>query len=118
MIDASWDMGAFMFHMGLLKRVAAKLSKIANDFRLLSSGPHGGIGEIVLPALQPGSSLMPGKITEPGLFLCLRFGNHCWHGGRSRTAPAKCHGAGDYLKHALSDATPSQCRFDVHQNLR
>ncbi len=62
LIEASWDMGAFMLHMGLLKRVAAKLSKIANDFRLLSSGPHGGIGEIILPPLQPGSSLMPGKI--------------------------------------------------------
>ncbi len=62
LIEASWDMGAFMLHMGLLKRIAAKLSKIANDFRLLSSGPRGGIGEIILPALQPGSSLMPGKI--------------------------------------------------------
>ncbi|WP_413990686.1 aspartate ammonia-lyase [Labrys okinawensis] len=62
LIEASWDMGAFMLHMGLLKRIAAKLSKIANDFRLLSSGPRGGLGEIILPALQPGSSLMPGKI--------------------------------------------------------
>ncbi|MGY5795136.1 aspartate ammonia-lyase len=62
LLEASWDMGAFMLHMGLLKRIAAKLSKIANDFRLLSSGPRGGIGEIVLPALQPGSSLMPGKV--------------------------------------------------------
>ncbi|AUX78804.1 aspartate ammonia-lyase 2 (plasmid) [Sinorhizobium fredii] len=62
LLEASWDMGAFMLHMGLLKRTAAKLSKIANDFRLLSSGPRGGIGEIILPALQPGSSLMPGKI--------------------------------------------------------
>lgn len=62
LIEASWDMGAFMLHMGLLKRVAAKLSKIANDFRLLSSGPRGGIGELLLPALQPGSSLMPGKV--------------------------------------------------------
>ncbi|WP_104825843.1 aspartate ammonia-lyase [Rhizobium sp. NXC24] len=62
LLEASWDMGAFMLHMGMLKRAAAKLSKIANDFRLLSSGPRGGIGEIILPALQPGSSLMPGKI--------------------------------------------------------
>ncbi|WP_074070904.1 aspartate ammonia-lyase [Rhizobium gallicum] len=62
LIEASWDMGAFMLHMGLLKRIAAKLSKIANDFRLLSSGPRGGIGEILLPALQPGSSLMSGKV--------------------------------------------------------
>ncbi|ASP89358.1 hypothetical protein CDO26_34140 (plasmid) [Sinorhizobium meliloti] len=62
LLEASWDMGAFMLHMGLLKRIAAKLSKIANDFRLLSSGPRGGIGEIVLPSIQPGSSLMPGKV--------------------------------------------------------
>ncbi|WP_461513327.1 lyase family protein [Rhizobium mongolense] len=55
-------MGAYVLHMGLLKRIVAKLSKIANDFRLLSSGPHGGIGEIVLLALQPGSSLMLGKV--------------------------------------------------------
>ncbi len=48
LLEASWDMGAFMFHMGLLKRIAAKLSKIANDFRLLSSRATWGIGEIVL----------------------------------------------------------------------
>ena len=62
LFEASWDMGAFMLQSGLLKRAAAKLSKIANDLRLLSSGPHGGFGEIRLPALQPGSSLMPGKV--------------------------------------------------------
>ena len=47
---------------GVLKRVASKLSKIANDLRLLSSGPRGGFGEIALPAMQPGSSIMPGKV--------------------------------------------------------
>lgn len=62
LFEASWDMGAFMLQSGLVKRTAAKLSKIANDLRLLSSGPHGGFGEIHLPALQPGSSLMPGKV--------------------------------------------------------
>ncbi|MCB1469209.1 MAG: aspartate ammonia-lyase [Rhizobiaceae bacterium] len=62
LLEASWDMGAYMLQMSLIKRSAAKLSKIANDFRLLSSGPHGGIAEIVLPTLQPGSSLMPGKV--------------------------------------------------------
>jgi aspartate ammonia-lyase len=62
LIEASWDMGAFVMFSGVLKRVAAKLSKIANDLRLLSSGPRGGIGEIALPAMQPGSSIMPGKI--------------------------------------------------------
>src|SRR3989344_8208085 len=46
-----------------LTAVCVDLSKIANDFRLLSSGPKGGLGEIVLPTLQPGSSIMPGKVT-------------------------------------------------------
>lgn len=47
---------------GQLKAYAAGLMKIANDLRWMNSGPQGGIGEIVLPALQPGSSIMPGKI--------------------------------------------------------
>ncbi len=62
LVEASWDMGAFVMFSGVLKRVASKLSKIANDLRLLSSGPRGGLGEIALPAMQPGSSIMPGKI--------------------------------------------------------
>ena len=47
---------------GQLKTVAVSLMKIANDLRWMNSGPIAGIGEIVLPALQPGSSIMPGKI--------------------------------------------------------
>jgi fumarate hydratase class II len=47
---------------GALKTVAVSLFKIANDVRLLGSGPRGGIGELVLPAIQPGSSIMPGKV--------------------------------------------------------
>ncbi len=47
---------------GALREVAATLGKIANDMRLLSSGPRTGIAELVLPAVQPGSSIMPGKI--------------------------------------------------------
>lgn len=47
---------------GALKTVATDLMKIANDLRLLSSGPRCGLGEIMLPALQPGSSMMPGKV--------------------------------------------------------
>jgi len=62
LVEASWDMGGFVMFSGVLKRVATKLSKIANDLRLLSSGPRGGIGEIALPARQPGSSIMPGKV--------------------------------------------------------
>lgn len=62
LMEASWDVGVFVHLSGVLKRVATKLSKIANDLRLLSSGPRGGFGEIRLPAMQPGSSIMPGKI--------------------------------------------------------
>ena len=62
LIEASWDAGAFLTFSGMLKRVAVKLSKIANDLRLLSSGPRGGFGEIHLPQMQAGSSIMPGKV--------------------------------------------------------
>lgn len=62
LIEATWDMGAFVLYGGMLKRVASKLSKIANDLRLLSSGPRGGFAEIHLPQRQPGSSIMPGKV--------------------------------------------------------
>lgn len=62
LMEASWDAGVFVHLSGVLKRVAIKLSKIANDLRLLSSGPRGGLGEIRLPPMQPGSSLMPGKV--------------------------------------------------------
>lgn len=62
LIDASSDMGDFVAFSGLLKRLAVKLSKIANDLRLLSSGPRGGFNEINLPSVQPGSSIMPGKV--------------------------------------------------------
>ncbi len=62
LIEASSDLGAFVTFSGVLKRVAVKLSKICNDLRLLSSGPRGGFGEISLPAVQAGSSIMPGKV--------------------------------------------------------
>ena len=54
--------GAYVQTSGVLKRIAVKLSKICNDLRLLSSGPRTGINEINLPRLQPGSSIMPGKV--------------------------------------------------------
>ncbi|HBR98000.1 MAG TPA: aspartate ammonia-lyase [Gammaproteobacteria bacterium] len=62
LVEASSDMGAFVLFSGMLKRLAIKLSKIANDLRMLSMGPRCGLNEINLPALQPGSSIMPGKI--------------------------------------------------------
>jgi len=62
LVEATPDTGAFVMFSGVLKRVAVKLSKMCNDLRLLSSGPRCGIGEINLPAMQPGSSIMPGKV--------------------------------------------------------
>ncbi len=62
LIEATSDMGAFVTFSGVLKRVAVKLSKICNDLRLLNSGPRAGFGEIRLPAVQAGSSIMPGKV--------------------------------------------------------
>jgi aspartate ammonia-lyase len=62
LVEATQDTGAFVLLSGLLKRVAVKLSKICNDLRLLSSGPRAGLAEIRLPAMQPGSSIMPGKV--------------------------------------------------------
>lgn len=62
LIEATQDTGVFVSASGALKRVAVKLSKIANDLRLLSSGPRAGLGEINLPARQAGSSIMPGKV--------------------------------------------------------
>ncbi|OCJ17340.1 aspartate ammonia-lyase [Rhizobium sp. AC44/96] len=62
LVEACWDTGAFVSFSGTLKRTAVKLSKISNDLRLLCSGPRGGLGEISLPAVQAGSSIMPGKV--------------------------------------------------------
>ena len=62
LVEATADTGAFVQLSGVLKRCAVKLSKICNDLRLLSSGPRAGLGEINLPAMQPGSSIMPGKV--------------------------------------------------------
>ncbi|WP_336645260.1 aspartate ammonia-lyase [Microbacterium sp. USHLN186] len=62
LVEATSDTGAFMSFSSSLKRNAIKLSKICNDLRLLSSGPQAGIGEINLPAMQAGSSIMPGKV--------------------------------------------------------
>ncbi|AMW78460.1 aspartate ammonia-lyase [Acinetobacter sp. TGL-Y2] len=62
LIEATSDMGDFVLLSSLLKRTATKLSKIANDLRLLSSGPRTGLNEIHLEARQPGSSIMPGKV--------------------------------------------------------
>ena len=61
-VGATSDTSCMVGYMSALKRVAVKMSKISNDLRLLASGPRCGLGEINLPARQPGSSIMPGKV--------------------------------------------------------
>jgi aspartate ammonia-lyase len=56
------SMGDVVAYSGAMRRLAVELSKVASDLRLLSSGPRAGLSEIVLPAVQPGSSIMPGKV--------------------------------------------------------
>ncbi|HUX12629.1 MAG TPA: aspartate ammonia-lyase [Spirochaetia bacterium] len=62
LVEATSDAGVFVQVSGVLKRIAVKLSKLCNDLRLLSSGPRTGLNEINLPAVQPGSTIMPGKV--------------------------------------------------------
>ena len=62
LVEATSDTGVFVQLSGVLKRTAVKLTKICNDIRLLASGPRCGLNEIDLPAMQPGSSIMPGKV--------------------------------------------------------
>lgn len=62
LFSATWDQHAFVAESAALRSMAIKTSKIASDLILLSSGPRAGLGEINLPAMQPGSSIMPGKV--------------------------------------------------------
>jgi aspartate ammonia-lyase len=62
LVEATPDTGAYVSYSSALKRMAVKLSKICNDFRLMASGPRCGLNEINLPPKAPGSSIMPGKV--------------------------------------------------------
>ncbi len=62
LVEATSDTGAYVLLSGVLKRTSVKLTKICNDIRMLASGPRCGFNEINLPQMQPGSSIMPGKV--------------------------------------------------------
>ena len=62
LVGATSDTSCLVGYASAMKRVAVKMNKICNDLRLLSSGPRTGFGEINLPPMQPGSSIMPGKV--------------------------------------------------------
>lgn len=62
LVESTSDAGTFVSVSSALKRMAIRLTKLCNDLRLLSSGPQAGLGDIQLPPMQPGSSIMPGKV--------------------------------------------------------
>lgn len=62
LVGATSDTSCMVGYSGAMRRIAVKMNKICNDLRLLASGPRCGFGEINLPAMQPGSSIMPGKV--------------------------------------------------------
>ncbi|MGG7048499.1 MULTISPECIES: aspartate ammonia-lyase [unclassified Campylobacter] len=74
-IAATQDTADFVHVSGALKTAAVRLSKIANDLRLMNSGPRCGLGEINLPQMQPGSSIMPGKVNP---VICEVVGEACY----------------------------------------
>ena len=95
------SMGDIVAYSGGMRRLAVELAKVASDLRLLSSGPRAGIAEIALPAVQPGSSIMPGKVNPsiperstrvlPGI----RLRRDHLQGRRSRPAGVERDDAGD-----------------------
>jgi aspartate ammonia-lyase len=104
-----------------MRAAALELSKIANDLRLLNSGPHTGMAEIELPALQPGSSIMPGKV-NPAVAEMLNMA--CFHVIGHDAALTLCAEAGQlevnvmmpYMAYALFESleilTNAVCHFD------
>jgi aspartate ammonia-lyase len=103
------SLGDFVALSAALRGLAVELSKIANDLRLLSSGPHTGLSEIELPALQPGSSIMPGKV-NPAVAEMLNM--VCFHVIGHDSAITLCGEAGQlevnvtmpYVAYALLDS--------------
>ena len=107
-IQLMQSMGDIATFSGALRAYVLDLNKIANDIRLLASGPRTGLAEIVLPAVQPGSSIMPGKVNpvdrrdgEPGLLPGARARSDRGDGGGGGAARAQRHDAGDHPQHRL-----------------
>ena len=125
LIEATSDMGAFVFFSGVLKRVAVKLSKICNDLRLLSSGPRAGFGEIRLPTVQAGSvdhagQDQPGDSRggEPGRVPGHRPRSYRYHVRRGRPASAQRLRADDRLLHPDIAEDAHIGHHDAQQALR
>ena len=115
--EAQGPKDAVVMASGALKTIAVSLFKIANDIRFLGSGPTSGIGEIRIPELQPGSSIMPGKVnpvmSEMVMMVAARVvGNDHdrYLGRRQRELRAECDDAGAGPRSPLVDRTAVQRR--------
>ena len=99
------SMGDILAYSSAMRRLAIEAGKVASDLRLLSMGPRAGLSEIALPAVQPGSSIMPGKVNPsvPEMvnqvcFQVMRLRHHDRDGVRGRTARAERDDAGDRVE--------------------
>jgi aspartate ammonia-lyase len=95
---------------GALRNLALELTRIANDLRLLASGPHTGLGEIVLPPVQPGSSIMPGKV-NPSILECLN--QICFHVIGADTAVAFAVQAGQLELNVMMPLMAFEVLFSI-----
>jgi fumarate hydratase class II len=115
----------FLDLSGALRTLATTLTRIANDLRLLSSGPTTGLGEITLPAVQPGSSIMPGKV-NPVMAEMLNMVCYHVHGQRpngdglhpGRAVGAECDDAHHRLQSVAGAGDPHQRSASLHRALR
>ena len=125
LVEATSDTGAYVQFSGVLKRTASKLTKICNDIRLLASGPRAGFNEINLPQLQPGSSIMPGKVNpvipevvNQTSFLVIGLDTTVTLAAVRRPAPAQRDGAGDLVRAVLLDPHHGARRQQPARELR
>ena len=97
-IAATQDTADFVFVSGALKTAAVRLNKIANDLRLMNSGPRCGLGEINLPKMQPGSSIMPGKVNP---VICEVVQESCYEVIGNDTTIMLCSERGEFELNAV-----------------
>ena len=117
--------GAYAFAHGALNALATDLFKIANDIRLLGSGPRSGLGELILPENEPGSSIMPGKVNPTQaealtMVCCQVFGNQTDDHRRRQPGPFRAQRlqAGARRRHAAIDPAARRRGALVHRQLR
>ena len=116
---------AYVFAHGAINSVATGLFKIANDIRLLGSGPRSGLGELILPENEPGSSIMPGKVNPTQceamtMVCCQVFGNHTaiTVGRQPGSFRAECLQAGAGILYDAFHPIAGRRRAFVHRALR